>query len=120
MTYLERLHHDENTLHKVYDSLLKYKVSPNSVREIVSDMQNRGLLFRERPPGEGEPDTSSNPILSYFGRGSQIESSECLAVIDAYLSLALDIAEKLPDGPEKSVSLRKLLESRDAALRVCS
>lgn len=31
--------------------------------------------------------------------------------------LACDIDESLPDGPEKSTSLRKLLEAKDAAVR---
>lgn len=31
--------------------------------------------------------------------------------------LAADVDQTLPDGPEKSVALRKLLEAKDAAVR---
>lgn len=32
-------------------------------------------------------------------------------------ALAQDVDDKLPDGAEKSVALRKLLEAKDAAVR---
>ena len=35
----------------------------------------------------------------------------------AYLQLALDLVELLKPSPERTVALRKLLESRDEALR---
>ena len=120
MTRLESTFHDEETLGKVYDSLLKYKVSPKSARDIVSDMQNRGLLFRERPPGSNEP-TPNVPILQFFSpTGWRLESGVRLAVIQTYFDFALNLAEELDDGPEKTVALRKLLESMDAALRTTS
>lgn len=34
-----------------------------------------------------------------------------------FCSLAWDLESDLPNGPEKSVALRKLLESKDAAVR---
>lgn len=34
-----------------------------------------------------------------------------------YTDLAFDADRLLPDGPEKTVALRKLLESKDAAVR---
>lgn len=34
-----------------------------------------------------------------------------------FRDLANTLAEKLPDNPEKTVSLRKLLESKDCAVR---
>ena len=36
---------------------------------------------------------------------------------EKFHTLAADIDESLPDGPEKSTSLRKLLEAKDAAVR---
>lgn len=36
---------------------------------------------------------------------------------EKFHNLANDIDESLPDGPEKSTSLRKLLEAKDAAVR---
>ena len=34
-----------------------------------------------------------------------------------FAQLATSVALELPDGPEKSVALRKLLEAKDAAVR---
>lgn len=34
-----------------------------------------------------------------------------------FAALAADVDESLPDGPEKSTALRKLLEAKDAAVR---
>lgn len=119
MTRLESTFHDEETLSKVYDSLLKYKVSPKNARDIVSDMQNRGLLFRERPPGSDEP-TPDVTILQFFNPKGCRDSGERLAVIETYRDFALNLVEELDDGPEKNVALRKLLESMDAALRTTS
>ena len=38
-------------------------------------------------------------------------------VAEPFQTLAFDVVVGLPDGPEKSVALRKLLESKDAAVR---
>lgn len=34
-----------------------------------------------------------------------------------FATLAADVDESLPDGPEKSTTLRKLIEAKDAAVR---
>lgn len=34
-----------------------------------------------------------------------------------FADVAHELSHRLPDGPEKSVALRKLLESKDAAVR---
>lgn len=56
------------------------------------------------------------PILRYFEfshlpRGILRDTSEEFRV------LAIKVDNSLPDGPEKSTSLRKLLEAKDAAVR---
>ena len=38
-------------------------------------------------------------------------------VSEMFLDLARTLNKALPDGPEKSTALRKLLESKDAAVR---
>jgi hypothetical protein len=38
-------------------------------------------------------------------------------VSEKFAKLAMDIAEALPDNPEKTVALRKLLEAKDCAVR---
>lgn len=46
----EDLHHDENTLRKVYEGLLKAGIFGQQAVDAVSEMQNQGILFRERKP----------------------------------------------------------------------
>lgn len=57
----------------------------------------------------------STPILQYF------ETSHLPATLartsEPFGALAEQLDQALPDGPEKSVALRKLLESKDAAVR---
>lgn len=55
------------------------------------------------------------PILRYFNNGHQ--PSALRAISSPYLNLALAMDAMLPDGPEKSTALRKLLESKDCAVR---
>ena len=55
------------------------------------------------------------PILRYFKFGHLPEHLK--AVSAPFAQLANDLDEALPDGAEKSVALRKLLESKDAAVR---
>ncbi len=57
-----------------------------------------------------------HPIIRYFDfrhlpQGSLRDTSAL------YTRMAGTLDELLPDGPEKSVALRKLLESKDAAVR---
>jgi hypothetical protein len=40
-----------------------------------------------------------------------------VAISRPFAQLALDIIENLPRNPERTVALRKLLESKDAAVR---
>jgi hypothetical protein len=37
----------------------------------------------------------------------------------AFAELAEDIDQNLPDNPEKTTALRRLLESKDCAIRAC-
>lgn len=45
----EPLHYDEFTLMKVRRALLKYGISDNICTDLITNMQNEGILFRERP-----------------------------------------------------------------------
>ena len=52
----EELHHDENTLRKVYEGLLKAGIFGQQAVDAVSEMQNQGILFREnKPKRRGRP-----------------------------------------------------------------
>lgn len=55
------------------------------------------------------------PILRYFGYGHL--PARLQPVSQHFYDLATDLVDALPAGPELSVALRKLLESKDAAVR---
>ncbi|WP_232626719.1 hypothetical protein [Streptomyces alfalfae] len=55
------------------------------------------------------------PIMRYFQFAHL--PAELQAVATLFSKLAYDLYTTLPAGPELSVALRKLLESKDAAVR---
>ena len=57
----------------------------------------------------------SNQILRYFAW--QHLTGRLQSVSQPFAEFAARLDETLPDGPEKTVALRKLLESKDAAVR---
>lgn len=57
----------------------------------------------------------TNPIMQYF---AYAHLPERLQVISRPIGdLATAMNEQLPDGPEKSAGLRKLLEAKDCLVR---
>ena len=56
-----------------------------------------------------------NPIMKFFAYGHLPENLK--AVSKPYSDMAEHLYGALPDSAEKSVALRKLLESKDAAVR---
>jgi hypothetical protein len=56
------------------------------------------------------------PILRYFTY-AHLPAGPLRDTSELFASLASDIDGSLPDGPEKSTALRKLLEAKDAAVR---
>lgn len=59
--------------------------------------------------------TDESPILRYFTWSHLPERLQ--AVSKPFSQLAHELEDRLLPGPEKSVALRKLLESKDAAVR---
>lgn len=59
---------------------------------------------------------TKNPTLRYFAY-DHLTRSPLRDVSRLFHVLADTLDAHLPDGPEKSVALRKLLESKDAAVR---
>jgi len=57
----------------------------------------------------------SNPIIKYFDYDHLPEPLQ--AVSKSFGELATQMNEALPDGPEKSAGLRKLLEAKDCMVR---
>ena len=58
----------------------------------------------------------SAAILRYF-EFAHLNAGPLRATSLKFHALATDVDETLPDGPEKSTALRKLLEAKDAAVR---
>ena len=56
-----------------------------------------------------------NPIIRFFAYSHLPERLR--AVSKPFADLAERVEADLPNGPEKSVALRKLLEAKDAAVR---
>ncbi len=56
-----------------------------------------------------------SPIMRYFVYSHLPEKLQ--EVSQAFAFLANEVDTKLPNGPEKSTALRKLLEAKDAAVR---
>ncbi len=57
----------------------------------------------------------SNPIMQYFAYRHLPEKLQ--AVSKPMAELAQHMNDNLPDGPEKSAGLRKLLEAKDCFVR---
>ena len=55
-------------------------------------------------------------MLKLFAYG-HLEREDLLAVSKRFHDLAHELVELVPAGPEQTVSLRKLLEAKDAAVR---
>ena len=57
----EELHHDENTLRKVYEGLLAAGIFGQQAVDAVNQIQNQGILFREnKPKRRGRPPKSES------------------------------------------------------------
>lgn len=56
------------------------------------------------------------PLLRYFAI-LHLPTGPLRQTSALFAELAVTLDDLLPDGPEKSVALRKLLESKDAAVR---
>lgn len=57
-----------------------------------------------------------DPILSYFGY-EHLPLGPLRETSRDFNHLAFDLVRRLPRSPERTVALRKLLESKDAAVR---
>lgn len=60
-------------------------------------------------------DPEASPIIRYFEYAHLPQHLQ--QVSRHFHDLAWQLETNLPNGPEKSVALRKLLESKDAAVR---
>lgn len=63
---------------------------------------------------QGE-EMSDTPIMKFFKFNHLPEKLQ--EISGPFCSLAEQIDKSIPNGPEKSVCLRKLLEAKDAAVR---
>jgi hypothetical protein len=58
---------------------------------------------------------ATRQVLQYFGFAHLPPALQ--AVSEPFCALAHQLAEQLPEGPEVTVCLRKLLEAKDCAVR---
>ena len=58
---------------------------------------------------------STQQLVRYFAYAHLADPLRPIAMI--YCSAARDLVSSLPDGPELTVALRKLVESKDCAIR---
>lgn len=57
----------------------------------------------------------TSPIMKYFAYAHLPEKLQIIS--EPICELALTMEKNLPDGPEKSAGLRKLLEAKDCFVR---
>lgn len=80
--------------------------NPDAIRANGSDDAE------DRPTPQGEP---PEPIMQYFEYAHL--PLHLQAVSRSFCELAAEIVNTLPRNPERTVALRKLLESKDAGVR---
>ena len=59
---------------------------------------------------------ATRQVLRYF-KSSHLKDGPAKDMSRLYAEVASEVANNLPEDPETTVALRKLLESRDAAVR---
>jgi hypothetical protein len=59
---------------------------------------------------------STRQVLRYF-KYDHLPNGDAKAIARMFSDLAKDLSSILPEDPETTVALRKLLESKDAAVR---
>jgi hypothetical protein len=69
----------------------------------------------KKEPQDGQPMIDAEPMLRWFAYAHLPEKLR--AVSQPFGELAERIVETLPRSAERTVALRKLLESKDAAVR---
>lgn len=72
-----------------------------------------GTMSNETTEGGGVPEHS---LMRWFD-GSHLRSPELRGLVEGYRGVAKVLDYQLPGSAEKTVALRKLLESKDAAVR---
>ena len=73
-------------------------------------------LIGQRVAGLFNAGVPMDRMLKLFAYG-HLEREDLLAISRRFHDLAHQLVEIVPEGPERTVSLRKLLEAKDAAVR---
>ena len=84
-------------------------------REAFESEMSRYHLFSAGTTKDGDDPMHNNPILRHFAYDHLPKRLQ--DVSRAFHALAASNAAALPDGPEKDMCLRKLLEAKDCAVR---
>lgn len=69
-----------------------------------------------QPPTDPKAAPPPEPAILRWFRYEHLQDRQ-RDVSRPYAELARSLARAIPDGPERAVALRKLLESKDAAVR---
>lgn len=80
---------------------------------LAADLLKIAANAPQSPDARSDP--VSSPILRYFAYSHLPESLQAISRPIGELAKSMD--ESLPDGPEKSAGLRKLLEAKDCFVR---
>jgi hypothetical protein len=97
---------------------LKADDEPEAARDaeaVMNALRNaHDIRLTERPASEGKQ-TVTDPIMKHFAFEHLPEHLQ--AVSRPFGELARQMDQDLPDGPEKSAGLRKLIEAKDCMVR---
>ncbi len=83
--------------------------------EVLESARIRHHLFNTDTAKDGDGPMHNNPILRHFAYDHLPKRLQ--DVSRAFHALAASNVAALPDGPEKDMCLRKLLEAKDCAVR---
>ena len=86
--------------------------------KLMAAMEAQGVITHQNHLGKREVipvPAKPNPILKFFDYSHL--PVDLQKVSRAFAELAQDMNNDLPDGPEKSAGLRKLLEAKDCMVR---
>jgi hypothetical protein len=92
-----------------------YSPTRVTIERAQREMEQLSEYIRQAEGALKMVDPEASPVLKYLKAGHHGSRLEFLN--RPYADLAQVIEETLPKGVEKSVALRKLLESKDSAMR---
>ncbi len=81
------------------------------------DFDEMSKVSRELEDSNSNSNSNSNPIMQWFHVGDHLSAGLPRKVMRLFMRTAAELDKEVPDGPEKSAGLRKLLEAKDCLVR---